>query len=80
MPQDSSMFFTSVKNNIALSSQGFMKKIEESSLDAGAKAFIEKKKMDMIMSFNLEKKVFLVVNVSEYLWQGCFIKMLIFLS
>lgn len=43
MPQDSSMFFTSVKNNIALSSQGSMKKIEESSLDAGAKAFIEKK-------------------------------------
>ena len=42
MPQDSSMFFTSVKNNIALSSQGSMKKIEESSLDAGAKAFIEK--------------------------------------
>ena len=43
MPQDSSMFFTSVKNNIALSSQGSMKKIEESSLDAGANAFIEKK-------------------------------------
>lgn len=43
MPQDSSMFFTSVKNNISLSSQGSMKKIEESSLDAGAKAFIEKK-------------------------------------
>lgn len=43
MSQDSSMFFTSVKNNIALSSQGSMKKIEESSLDAGAKAFIEKK-------------------------------------
>lgn len=43
MPQDSSMFFTSVKNNIALSSQGSMKKIEEFSLDAGAKAFIEKK-------------------------------------
>lgn len=43
MPQDSSMFFTSVKNNIALSSQGSMKKIEESSLDAGAKAFIDKK-------------------------------------
>lgn len=42
MPQDSSMFFTSVKNNIALSSQGSMKKIEESSLDAGAKVFIEK--------------------------------------
>lgn len=42
MPQDSSMFFTSVKNNISLSSQGSMKKIEESSLDAGAKAFIEK--------------------------------------
>ena len=43
MPQDSSMFFTSVKNNISLSSQGSMKKIEESSLDAGANAFIEKK-------------------------------------
>ena len=43
MPQDSSMFFTSVKNNISLSSQGSMKKIEESSLDAGAKAFIDKK-------------------------------------
>lgn len=43
MPQDSSMFFTSVKNNIALSSKGSMKKIEESSLDAGANAFIEKK-------------------------------------
>ena len=43
MPQDSSMFFTSVKNNIALSSQGSMKKIEESSLDAGANLFIEKK-------------------------------------
>lgn len=43
MPQDSSMFFTSVKNNIALSSQGSMKKIEESSLDAGANAFIGKK-------------------------------------
>lgn len=42
MPQDSSMFFTSVKNNISLSSQGSMKKIEESSLDAGAKVFIEK--------------------------------------
>lgn len=43
MPQDSSMFFTSVKNNISLSSQGSMKKIEESSFDAGAKAFIDKK-------------------------------------
>ena len=43
MPQESSMFFTSVKNNISLSSQGSMKKIEESSLDAGANAFIEKK-------------------------------------
>lgn len=43
MPQDSSMFFTSVKNNISLSSQGSMKKIEESSLDAGAKVFIDKK-------------------------------------
>lgn len=43
MPQDSSMFFTSVKNNISLSSQGSMKKIEESSLDAGSNAFIEKK-------------------------------------
>ncbi len=43
MPQDSSMFFTSVKNNISLSSQESMKKIEESSLDAGANAFIEKK-------------------------------------
>lgn len=43
MPQDSSMFFTSVKNNISLSSQGSMKKIEESSLDVGANAFIEKK-------------------------------------
>lgn len=43
MPQDSSMFFTSVKNNISLSSQGSMKKIEESSLDAGAKPFIDKK-------------------------------------
>lgn len=43
MPQDSSMFFTSVKNNISLSFHGSMKKIEESSLDAGANAFIDKK-------------------------------------
>lgn len=49
MPQDSSMFFTSVKNNISLSFHGFMKKIEESSEDAGANAFIDKKKMDMII-------------------------------
>ncbi len=43
MPQDSSMFFTSVKNNISLSFQGSMQKIEESSLDAGANVFIDKK-------------------------------------
>ena len=43
MPQDSSMFFTSVKNNISLSFHGSMQKIEESSLDAGANAFIDKK-------------------------------------
>ena len=43
MPQDSSMFFTSVKNNISLSFQGSMQKIEKSSLDAGANAFIDKK-------------------------------------
>lgn len=49
MPQDSSMFFTSVKNNISLSSQGSMKKIEESSLDAGLMHLSKKKKMDMII-------------------------------
>lgn len=43
MPQDNSMFFTSAKNNISLSFQGSMQKIEESSLDAGANAFIDKK-------------------------------------
>ena len=44
MPQDSSMFFTSVKNNIALSFQGSVEKVEDSSKAAGAKAFIEKKR------------------------------------
>lgn len=44
MPQDSSMFFTSVKNNIALSFQGSVEKVEESSEDAGANAFIDKRR------------------------------------
>lgn len=43
MPQDSSMFFTSVKNNIALSFQGSVEKVEEPSKAAGANLFIEKK-------------------------------------
>lgn len=43
MPQSSSMFLTSVGNNISLSSNGSINQIKDASLKAGADTFIQKK-------------------------------------